>query len=318
MLTVERFGYSDEEYLQMAAIEAAIFKMPAYAVEEYRHDDESRRPEYLFRREWITRDGERIAFVEWGQNPARYHPQKVDMRIFVNPTDEAADIRPFFLAYLLEEMRDHDLIAVYSDMLESCEEAMRFFEAYGFREVARDAISKLDLGRWDADKFAGVLARVQEQGIRIVPLRSLQEEDPEGWAQKLYELEMAISRDIPTTGEKQAHTFDSWQRARAGGPGFDPDGWFVALDGEQYVAESQGYVNTLEPAWFENGVTGVRRAYRRRGIATAVKVHLLRFAQGRGAQAIATSNDAANPMYALNVKLGFEPEPAWVRTEKAL
>ncbi|MBE2224121.1 MAG: GNAT family N-acetyltransferase [Anaerolineae bacterium] len=64
------------------------------------------------------------------------------------------------------------------------------------------------------------------------------------------------------------------------------------------------------------GVTTVRREYRRRGIATALKVHIIRFAQENGVQEIFTGNDSQNPMYQLNLKLGFKSQPSWVRVEK--
>ncbi|HYN89501.1 MAG TPA: GNAT family N-acetyltransferase, partial [Ardenticatenaceae bacterium] len=69
---------------------------------------------------------------------------------------------------------------------------------------------------------------------------------------------------------------------------------------------------------FHTGVTTVRREYRRRHIATALKVRAIRFAREQGAREILTNNDAGNPMYQLNLKLGFEPQPSWVRVEKKL
>jgi mycothiol synthase len=65
-------------------------------------------------------------------------------------------------------------------------------------------------------------------------------------------------------------------------------------------------------------VTTTRREYRRRGIATALKVHIIQFAKARGVQEIFTTNDAQNPMYQLNLALGFQPQPSWVRVEKAI
>lgn len=106
---------------------------------------------------------------------------------------------------------------------------------------------------------------------------------------------------------------------RLDAPTADPDGWFVALDGTQYVAQSQGSINTeSDPVQFITGVTTTRREYRRRGIATALKLHVIQYAQTHGAQEIWTTNDAQNPMYQLNLALGFQPQPAWVRVEKTL
>lgn len=66
------------------------------------------------------------------------------------------------------------------------------------------------------------------------------------------------------------------------------------------------------------GVTATRREYRRRGLATALKLHIIQFAKAHGVQEIFTTNDSQNPMYQLNLALGFKPQPSWVRVEKQL
>ena len=60
----------------------------------------------------------------------------------------------------------------------------------------------------------------------------------------------------------------------------------------------------------ETGLTGVRREYRRRGIATALKVMALQFARENGYTEIVTDNEENNPMFQINLQLGFEPQPA--------
>ncbi len=58
-----------------------------------------------------------------------------------------------------------------------------------------------------------------------------------------------------------------------------------------------------------NDMTGVRREYRGRGIALALKLLAIRFARSVGAQEITTSNDSLNaPMLAVNRKLGYQPQ----------
>jgi len=52
--------------------------------------------------------------------------------------------------------------------------------------------------------------------------------------------------------------------------------------------------------------------YRQRGIATALKVKAAEFAQQVGAATIMTMNEESNPMYQLNVQLGFKPLPTWI------
>jgi len=58
-------------------------------------------------------------------------------------------------------------------------------------------------------------------------------------------------------------------------------------------------------------LTGVVRTHRRRGVATALKVKGVEWARARGVRVIETDNEENNPMFDLNVALGYRPVPAW-------
>ena len=318
MLTIRPFTYTDDDYRVAIAINAAVFNEPPDPLDEWKHDDQTRNPDYPYYADMVERDGTAIAFVETYQNQFAYHPQKYECRIWVHPDHDGPDIRPIVLQHTLDRLRDQDLIAITSGMLDDKPEAMRFFAEYGFKPVAEEKLSKLDVTRFDEARYAAHLERVRAAGIEIVTLRALQGRDPD-WERKLYDLDVTVNQDIPSTGEKHYPPFEDWRAMRLEGPKFDPDGWFVALDGAHYVGHSQGSINAeSEPVQFVTGVTSTRREYRRRGIATALKVHAIRYAKARGVQEIFTTNDSKNPMYQLNLALGFQPQPSWVRVEKSL
>ena len=67
------------------------------------------------------------------------------------------------------------------------------------------------------------------------------------------------------------------------------------------------------------GLTAVLPPYRRRGIALALKLRGIRYAQAVGCPAILTGSEEHNrPMLTLNARLGFVPQPAWITFEKHL
>jgi GNAT superfamily N-acetyltransferase len=318
MITLRPFDNSDEDYRRVAAIDAAVHEQPAAPVEEWKHDDNNRSPQYPFFRDIVLRDGQVVAFVETYQNRYAFHPQKYHCRMYVEPQYDDADVRPAVLEHVLVRLADKDLIAILSGMLDDKPYAMRFFEEYGFEKVAEEKISRLDVTRFESSAFEDTLRRVRESGIEIVPLPLLQQRDPQ-WQRNLYDLDVTVNRDIPSTGEKHYPDFEEWLPWRLAGPTYDPEAWFIALDGEAYVGHTKGDISRdSNPLQFNTGVTTVRRDYRRRGIATALKVHIIEFARQEGVQQIVTTNDSQNPMYRLNLKLGFEPMPSWVRVEKTL
>lgn len=317
MITIQPFAYTDDQYEAIVAIDAAVFDDHATSIEEWKYDDHALPKEYPFQRDLVYKDGVLVAFSEYRQTPWAYHPRKYDWRIWVHPDHEFPDIRPAHWAHLIDTLAEKDLIAITSGMVEDKPFAMQFFADFGFVEVAREAISTLDVAAIDPMQLTPLITRVKASGIVIQTLEELATNDPD-WQHTLYDLDVTISRDIPSLGEKRALSFDEWIPFRLEGPTFDPKGWFIALDGERYVGLSQGSVNPAHEGEFVNGVTGVRREYRRRGIASALKAHLILYARQRGVQEIFTTNDSKNPMYALNLQLGFHPEPAWVRFEKRL
>jgi mycothiol synthase len=107
--------------------------------------------------------------------------------------------------------------------------------------------------------------------------------------------------DMPLPGDVTID-LDDWLRNEATHPG----GSFVALDRGEVV----GYAGLLEraddPALAEHGLTVVRRDYRGRGIAYALKRAQLRWAAEAGIRRLVTWTQKGNePMQALNRRLGY-------------
>jgi RimJ/RimL family protein N-acetyltransferase len=67
----------------------------------------------------------------------------------------------------------------------------------------------------------------------------------------------------------------------------------------------------------QGGLVGVRRAFRRQGIALAMHARAIAYAQARGYARIVTSTAAANAgMRAVYERLGFVRQADWIQMEK--
>ena len=104
------------------------------------------------------------------------------------------------------------------------------------------------------------------------------------------------------------------------GPSFDElvHAIVVAIDGEEYVGVSMLEKDLANPTKLQTDLTGVIRSHRRRGIATALKVHALSKAKATEAEFVETDNEENNPMFDLNLQLGFVAQPAWLDFRKVL
>ena len=100
--------------------------------------------------------------------------------------------------------------------------------------------------------------------------------------------------------------FDNWLLLNWARPDFDAGLTAVALVDGAVAAYSVAQVDGSDRYW--SGMTGVRRAFRGRGLARLVKAESLRRARAAGYRRAFTGNDADNgPMLAVNARLGYRP-----------
>ena len=127
-------------------------------------------------------------------------------------------------------------------------------------------------------------------------------------------MEAETIRDIPVGPEAPTpRSYAAWRAETLDAPGALPDLSLVALDGDEVIGWSGLVALGGEEGVAENLLTGVRRAARGRGVATALKLEQARRAKLAGLRRIETVNDEENaPMRAVNARLGFQAEPAWL------
>ncbi|NJN81923.1 MAG: GNAT family N-acetyltransferase [Caldilineaceae bacterium] len=180
----------------------------------------------------------------------------------------------------------------------------------------REPISELRVTDFDFSRFNGAEGRLAQNGYEIMALPELQVRDPE-WLTKLYELDWDVSRDIPSPDPPIQQPLDEWRKLFSH-PEFCAEAWFVAIKGDEWVGISNLWVVESNPKKLYTGLTGVSRAHRRQGLALAMKLRAIEFAQQRGAERIETENEENNPMLGINIRLGFTTTPASVIYEKRL
>ena len=87
----------------------------------------------------------------------------------------------------------------------------------------------------------------------------------------------------------------------------------MALDRGKYVGMTELWSNQADPELFDIGVTGVLRPHRRRGIAMALKLRGIEFAQRKGIRELSTWNASHNEgILAVKRQLGYVRRPAHI------
>lgn len=196
--------------------------------------------------------------------------------------------------------------------------AVAFFRHHGFDELERSQPSSLDLAAWDPARFAGAIERATWNGVRLFTYAEAGDTDDN--RRRLYALAMPINHDMPRNDPDpgQDAPFEDWVK-RFERPDWTPELQFLAEKDGQWVGLTKIGQLPDKPHIGRTWSTGVLREHRGQGIALALKVAVLETARERGIRIVATDNHEDNaPMLAINRKLGFVADPAWVCYNKAL
>lgn len=309
--------FTEADYPLLAAVDAAAYDDDPRAIELWKHDDATRDPRLFFRRDVVEVDGVPVACGTFGHSDWIDDPDKYWFQILV-PRDRAGiSIREAYLRYALDALGPRGPVAIYSGMVETNEAQIQFLERSGFQAVHREHSSRLELNTFKPDFYRDAVEPIVEQGIRLTSLSELARSDA-NWKERLHPVYQHLVLDQPAPDPPRLETLEEWERSELGAPNFDPDLWIVGRHQAEIIGLSQATVSPQAPTAADCGLTGVLADYRRRGIATALKVELLRVLKGRGVTRVDTTNEESNPMYRINQRLGFAPRPDWVMYERRL
>ena len=312
-MTIRDFTESD--YPGYVAASNAIFPDYPETVAECQFHDTNREAKIRWKR-LVAEEGDVvIGYANWLNDSGSFHPQKFRLNVGVAPENQGKGIGKKLYEAALESLAPLEPILVRGDAKETDERTLRFLGERGFTEKMREWESRLPMDSFDPASFADLVGRAEAQGIAIRSVAELSASDPD-WETKLYELDCAVCADIPSVEPYTPSEFSHWRKQVKESPGFWPEGYFIALDGDKYVGESTLWTSQAEEGLYV-GATGVVREYRRKGIAHALKVRACQAAKERGVPELKTWNATTNAgMLAINVALGFVRQPAWIVMEK--
>jgi GNAT superfamily N-acetyltransferase len=182
------------------------------------------------------------------------------------------------------------------------EGSLAFARARGFAQIGIVRESALDL-RQDPGRPDPL-----PDGVRIVALSDLLDRDDMDRA--LYAIELEAIPDTPGPQTIQAPPFEEWRNAHYAHMLERPQHATVALAGEDVIGWAAIAPRGRGGTVAQNRGTSVCRAWRRRGVARAIKQAQIARARAAGIERLITQNDDANiPMRSLNEQLGYEPMP---------
>lgn len=187
-----------------------------------------------------------------------------------------------------------------------------FLDEEGFGELYRTWGSHLDLARFDAQTFEPLVSEFERQGVRLVAYGSTSP-SPElearviAFQREAEEDAIAFEPVIPRRQDDlrsenaMSHTLT------------------LALVGEGEIIGMSSLIGPPRGEMIESGFVGVARAYRNRGIATALGARTAAIAKELGFLDLnAAGAGVDTPSMRVKRKLGYVIEPAWITFVKVL
>jgi GNAT superfamily N-acetyltransferase len=286
------------------------------AVESWRHRDENRNPKPLFQRVVGEVGGEIVGFASYGESEWAKVEGKYFMGVNVHPDHTRKGYGTALYDHVVASLAERDPLFFTADTREDKPDFIRFLTKRGFEPVMRYPVSHLNPQTFDFSKFEGVEERVADAGIEIVNVPDLPARDPD-WKRHWFDLECECWLDVPLPEPPTVGRYEEFE-SRFTSPNYDANAHFIAIDDGKFVGLAGFWTSPVQKEKLYTGLTGVVRSHRRKGIATALKVRAAGYARDYGATIIETDNEENNPMFDLNVQLGFVRQPAWVDFRKVL
>ena len=328
---IRPFRPVDEEYLACLAVQACYPEDPQDTLDEWKYRDKTARKDAL-RARFVLTLGSVIIGYGLVSDPYWLDVEgRIQFGHTVHPDHEGwvVDHKPIHNhveRYVLSLISDRQIKVLLTNAREDNMVKVGWLTDNGYRAVRRSPSSSLDVTAFDFGKWEGCVENVEASGIVFLSRAYLQEHDPD-WHAKLYEAWVEIKLDAPTSNEERPIPVDEFNKM-LNSPAMCPETNLIAVDNVSLAASCSGFgpyagltfANPLLHNSTDWGIrfTGVRRAWRRRGIATAIKLKSIAQAHDMGCARMRTGNDENNPMYGINLGLGFESAPAWVEYQKYL
>ncbi len=210
---------------------------------------------------------------------------------------------------LMRWSAERGCVAVETTVAEDDEASLAWADQRGFREIGRNSRLVLDLAAVEP------LPIDAPPGIEVAAWA-----DRPGIDEQLYAVYVEAEPDIPGEEHNELPTFESWLDNDMGGLSDSRDAVFVAFAGSEVVAYAK--LSILPGAVSPNALhdlIAVKRAWRGRGIAGALKRRQIAWAKEHGYARLVTWNENRNePIRRLNERYGYRVEPGRVTLRTAI
>ena len=312
MIQIKKFTATDEEFREIARIRNLVNHDSIDHPDEDKNDWTIRDKSLIRDRLLCYNDNILIGLLYYVQGRAE-NSRTCFFNIVLDPQYHNNGYRELLYQEMLNEVQGFKCNKLFSNIYEhpNYTNHQNLLINHNFKLVQTNREYSCDIREVDTQKYKPLIDKLESEGIRFYDSRDEMQEFPNHF-QKLEKLEWLLDQDIPhPDGIKPTRMpFEQWKKVCLNiynnYYGID----IVAVKDGQYIGSTDIEVYPKsEPHKGWTGGLGVIREFRRKGIATALKIKAIQALLKKDITEVRTDNEENNPMYKINVALGFKPVP---------
>ena len=311
-MIIRSWSETFEEAERMCIIENLIahnyISNPKQLIAEWKLTD----PEYFHDKLIAEIDGQTVGWINIGQGK-KENTHIFFFDLFVNPMEQYQGVGTKLYNKFILKVKSLGCTKIVSEIYEhpNWSSGKSFLNKHKFEHICTYREYLLNLQNINFNEYNSLLDEVLNKGFKFIePIK-------EGYNssehyKKLESMQWSYFQDMPySEGIKPTRdNYNLWLKEHEY---FEEENYGIELlllnSNNDYVGCTQLEADRIEikKCWTNN--LGVIKYYRRKKLGTALKIEALKRLKKRGFNEIRTDNEENNPMYKINLNLGFEEVP---------
>jgi len=311
MIQIKSFKATDYEFKELARIDNLVNHDSISDPNEDKNDWKIRDKSKIRDRILLYKNNTLIGVIYYSQGRNKNN-KTCFYTLHLDPAFNNLGYREMLFKELLKKVKLFNCNLLHTSIYnhQNYNEHKKLLIKKGFKLVQTNREYSCDIKNVKIKKYQPLIDKLEGKGIHFYDSRNEMKNFPNHY-KKLDELIWAYDQDMPIP-EGIHHERPPFKQVMKMQMDFEENSYgteIVAVKNHEYIGSTDIHVYKSEPHKGWTGGLGVLKKFRRQGIATALKIKAIETLLKKGITEVRTDNEENNPMYKINVELGFKPVP---------